>query len=297
MSISRFGGPEVLEPATIELPVPGPQQVRVRVHFAAVNPMDAKIRSGAAFFPVSLPAVLGREFSGVVDAVGGDVVDLTPGDRVAGVPDLGYGCYAEYTLATVVTRIPDGVGLAAGAAVPIAAGTASRVLEELSVSAGDVVLVNGASGAVGALAVQLAIGRGATVVGTASPARQAEVAALGAIPTTYGEGLVSRVRALAPRIDAAFDAAGQGSLPDLIELRGGTSRLVTIADDQAAALGVRFSSGGGFGHDAEHIAEALRLIANGLLRVTVGRTYPLADAARAHADLGNGARGKLLLQP
>jgi len=300
MSVSRFGGPEVLELDQIELPAPGPQQVRVRVEFAGVNPMDLKIRAGAAFFPITLPTVLGREFSGVVDAVGGkvDADGARVGDRVAGVADLGSGTYAAYTLASSVIRVPDGVTLEQAAAVPVAAGTASRVLHQLSVRPGDVLLVNGASGAVGSMAVQLAVGLGATVVGTASSARQAEVAALGAIPTPYGPHLVQRVQALVPHVDAAFDVAGRGALPDLIELRGGTSRLITIADDQADALGVVFSSAAGFGHAPEHVADALSRLAAGTLRVMIGRIYPLDQAAAAHDDLEQArVTGKVLLRP
>lgn len=298
MSIARFGGPEVLELHQLEAALPGPQQVRVQVAFAGVNPMDLKIRSGAAFFPVVLPTVLGREFSGVVDAVGASVKGVEVGARVAGLADIGHGTYAEFTIASTVIGVPDEVALEQAAAVPIAAGTASRVLGQLGIGPGDVLLVNGASGAVGSMAVQLAIGLGATVVGVVSSARQPEVAALGATPTTYGPGLVQRVRALVPRIDAALDVAGRGALPDLIELLGGTLRLLTVADDQAAALGVTFSTGAGFGHDPAHVADVLRRLAAGALHVPVGVIYPLDQAAVAHDEFEQArGKGKVLLQP
>ena len=298
MSVARFGGPEVLELHQRETAPPGQHQVRVRVTFAAVNPMDLKIRSGAAFFPVVLPTVLGREFSGVVDAVGPGVEGVRVGDRVAGLADVGHGTYAELTLASTVVPVPDGVAMEQAAAVPVAAGTARRVLDQLEVGPGDVLLVDGASGAVGSMAVQLAVGLGATVVGTASGARQSELTALGALPTTYGPGLVRRVRALVPRVDAALDVAGRGALPDLVELRDGTTRLLTIADDQAEALGVTFSTGAGFGHDPAHVAEVLERLAAGALRVAIGPVYPLEQAAAAHDDLEQArVTGKVLLQP
>jgi NADPH:quinone reductase-like Zn-dependent oxidoreductase len=169
------------------------------------------------------------------------------------------------------------------------------VLGLLEVARGDTVLIHGAAGAVGTVAVQLAVSRGATVVGTASEPNHDYLRELGATPVVYGGGLVDRVRAVAPDgIDAVFDAAGQGALPDSIELRGGTSRIVTIADPAAFGLGVPFSSGAA--RDADALEEAARQAADGRLRLTVAETYPLEEAPAAHAvmDTGHG-RGKIVL--
>jgi NADPH:quinone reductase-like Zn-dependent oxidoreductase len=244
-------------------------------------------------FPTQLPTVLGLEIAGTVDGVGPGVDGLAVGDDVLGFADG--GGYAEYALATTVAPKPAGLDWAAAAALPVAAETALRVLGLLEVARGDTVLIHGAAGAVGTVAVQLAVSRGATVVGTASEPNHDYLRELGATPVVYGGGLVDRVRAVAPDgIDAVFDAAGQGALPDSIELRGGTSRIVTIADPAAFGLGVPFSSGAARAADA--LEEAARQAADGRLRLTVAETYPLEEAPAAHAvmDTGHG-RGKIVL--
>jgi len=171
------------------------------------------------------------------------------------------------------------------------------VLDLLKVSAGETLLIHGAAGAVGTVAVQLAVRRGATVIGTASPANQAYLRDLGAVPVEYGDGLVERVRALAPRgIDAVFDVAGKGALPASIELRGGTSRIITIADMGAQSLGIPFSAGTPEMRSAPALADLARLVVDGALRLTVSATYPLERAAEAHriSEAGH-ARGKIVL--
>ncbi|MEU8665266.1 NADP-dependent oxidoreductase, partial [Actinoplanes philippinensis] len=239
----RFGGPEVLRVAEVGVPQPGPGQIRLRVVSAGVNPVDHKIRSGwlEQVFPTTFPATPGWEAAGVVDEVGGGVTGLAPGDEVFGFTDT--GAYAGYALATVVARKPAGLGWDEAAALPVAGETAQRVLDLLAVGAGETVLIHGAAGGVGGLAVQLAVLRGATVVGTASPANHDYLRSLGAVPVAYGDGLADRVRAVAPRIDAVFDATGQGALEASVELRGSARRIVTIADGAAAQrLGVVFSA-------------------------------------------------------
>ena len=293
--VDEFGGPGVLHVADRELPEPGAGQVRVRVRAAGVNGIDGTIRSGAAqqMFPTELPAVLGLEISGTVDGVGAGVEGLAAGDEVLGFADG--GGYAEYALATTVAPKPAGLGWAEAASLPVAAETALRVLRVLEVTQGDTLLIHGAAGGVGTVAVQLAIARGATVVGTASEANHDHLRELGAIPVLYGDGLVERVRAAAPdSVDAVFDAAGRGALPDSIELRGGASRIVTIADPAAFGLGIPFS--GEAARDAGDLAEVARLAADGRLRVTVAETYPLEKAPAAHEVVATGhGRGKVVL--
>jgi NADPH:quinone reductase-like Zn-dependent oxidoreductase len=182
--------------------------------------------------------------------------------------------------------------------VPVAAGTAARALRELHLQPGETLLINGASGAVGGMAVQLALIRGVSVVGTAGPANLDTVRALGATAVAYGEGLPDRVRRLGLNVDAVLDTAGKGALPDLIALRGSTHRVVTIADEQAESLGVTFSAGAGFSHDTQDIATALQALADGTLRTRIGHVLPLAQAARAHeiSDSGHPG-GKIILTP
>ncbi|WP_405520936.1 NADP-dependent oxidoreductase [Streptomyces canus] len=291
----RFGGTDVLHEADIEVPQPGPGQVRVRVTAAGLNALDGKIRSGAmeAAFPTPLPSVPGFELAGVVDALGEGVQDVKVGDEVLGWSDT--GSYAQYALATTVAPKPAGLDWQHAVALPVAGETAERVLDLLGVAAGETVLMHGAAGSVGTLAIQLATARGARVIATAGPANQDYLTSLGATATLYGEGLVERVRALAPDgVDAVFDLAGKGALEDSITLRGGTERIVTISDFRAHQLGVTFSSGGQE-RSAARLAELAQDAATGKLVTTV-TTYPLTEAARAQqvSDAGHG-RGKLAL--
>ena len=176
----------------------------------------------------------------------------------------------------------------------MAAATARGVLDMLEVKRGEAVLIHGAAGGVGTVAVQLAVSRGATVVGTASEVNHGYLHELGATPVVYGGGLVDRVRSVAPDgVDSVFDVAGKGALPDSIELRGGKSRVVTIADPEAYELGIPFS--GGSDRDAGALAEVAHQAADGRLRLAV-RTFPLEEASDAHAAVDSGhARGKTVL--
>ncbi|MFC7597681.1 NADP-dependent oxidoreductase [Terrabacter sp. GCM10028922] len=291
----RFGGPEVLREVDIEVPQPGPGQVRVRVKAAGLNALDGKIRSGMmeALRPTTTPAVPGGELAGTVDALGEGVTGMQVGDGVLGWSDT--GSYAEYALATNVALKPAALEWQHAAALPVASETAERVLGMLGVAAGETVLMHGASGAVGTLAVQLAVARGARVIATAGPSNQDYLAALGATATVYGTGLVERVRALAPDgIDAVFDLAGKGALEDSITLRGGTERIVTIADFRAQQLGVTFSRGSA-APSVERLAALAQDAAMGTLVTTV-TAYPLEQAAAAQqvSDAGH-VRGKLVL--
>ncbi|MFC7308363.1 NADP-dependent oxidoreductase [Streptomyces monticola] len=292
----RFGGPEVLCLTETGAPQPGPGQLRLRIEAAAVNPIDYKIRNGwmQPYMPTPLPAVPGSEAAGVVDAVGPGVTAWSVGDEVFGWTET--GAYAEYALASAVVRKPAGLDWAQAAALPVACETATRVLDLLGVGAGDTLLLHGAAGAVGSAGVQLALARGARVIGTASPANHAYLSSLGALPVAYGEGLVDRVREVTATVDAVFDVAGRGALEDSVELRGGTKeRIVTIADMAAPGLGITFSRGGA--HDAAAV-EAVRRAVEAGVRVPVAGTRPLAEAAKALelSEAGH-VRGKLVLLP
>ncbi|MCA5894065.1 NADP-dependent oxidoreductase [Isoptericola sp. NEAU-Y5] len=297
MVFETFGGPQVLHPADVPVPEPRPGQVRVRVEAAAVNVWDTKVRGGSGSdAPAPSSAVVpGLEVAGVVDALGEGVTGVGPGDRVVGFAAT--GGYAEHALVSVWAVLPEGLAATDAVTLPVAAETATRVLRLLAVRPGETLLVHGASGSVGALATQLAVRRGARVVGTASARNQDRVAALGATPTPYGAGLVARVRALAPDgVDAVLDATGAGVLPDSIELRGGTDRIVTIADDAAGELGVAASYRSE--RDAGDLAEAVDALAQGRLSTSVAAVLPLTEASRAHELVEAGhPGGKVVLVP
>src|SRR6202044_3382919 len=225
---SQFGGPEVLEIVELPDPRPGPGQVRIAVRAAGVNPSDWKKRQG--LMDTELPQTLGYEAAGVGDELGAGVTEVAVGDRVFGFSADG-AAQAELAVLAYYAPIPPSLDFSAAAALPAAVETAARALDQLGVGSGSTLLINGASGSVGSAAVQLAVVRGARVIGTASPANHEYLRSLGADPVAYGEGLAGRVRALAPDgVDAALDVAGSGVLPELIELAGGPEHVVTIAD-------------------------------------------------------------------
>jgi len=296
LQVAQFGPPEVLRVVDVTEPHAGPGQIRVAVRAAGVNPVDWKIRSGAMqqFMPVQLPYVPGSDVAGVVDEVGRGVSGVAVGDEVFGFA-VGGGA-AEYAVLEHFAAKPAGMGWAEAAGLPVAVETAVRALDLLGVSAGQTLPINGAAGGVGTAAMQFARVRDAVVIGTASPANHDFLRSLGATPTTYGAGLVDRARALAPSgVDRAFDAAGRGALPELVELTGSPERVLTIADPQAEQYGVPYSGGGGQ-RSYQALGEAARLFAQGRFSMPVTRTFPLTDAPQAHRISEQGhVRGKLTL--
>lgn len=290
----RFGGPEVLELVDLPDPHPGPGQVRIAVRAAGVNPSDWKKRQG--LMDEELPQTLGYEAAGVVDELGAGVADVAVGDRVFGFC-LDGAAQAELAVLAHYAPIPPSLDFPDAAALPAAVETATRALDQLGVGSGSRLLVNGASGSVGGAAVQLAVERGARVIGTARPANHEYLRSLGAEPVAYGEGLVERVRGIAPDgVDLALDVAGSGVLPELIELAGGPEQVLTVADFLGAREhGVRFSRGDD-GRALHALAGISELIEAGRFSLPVAGTFRLADVAQAHrAGEAGHARGKLVL--
>jgi NADPH:quinone reductase-like Zn-dependent oxidoreductase len=298
IEFTEFGGPEVLELVELPDPEPGPGQIRVAVRAAGVNPIDWKVRRGA--MGGDLPKRTGQEVAGVVDKLGDGVRGVEVGEAVFGGAAGGGGA-AELALVENYARIPEGLDFTGAAALPVAVETAARTLDLLGVSSGQTIVINGASGSVGIAAVQFARARGARVIGTASEANHDYVREFGAEPTTYGDGLVQRVRALVgggdELIDRALDAAGGGALPALVELTGSPEHVVTIADYPGAEqTGVTFSGGMGPERAWHALADAATLIGEGRFRLPVAQTFPLADIAEAHRISETGhPRGKLVV--
>ncbi len=220
IEFNQYGGPDVLHLVDVEAPHAGPGEVRIEVRAAGVNPSDWKRREGQyrAFEDVRFPAGLGVEGAGIVDEVGPGVTDVTVGDMVFG---FGENTMAEQAVLTHWTRKPDNLSFEVAAGLPVVSDTATRALDQVGVAEGRTLLVSGAAGGVGTAIVQLARLRGVTVIGTASATKHDYLRELGAVPTTYGEGLEQRVRELAPAgIDAAIDVAGSGIIPELIRIVG-----------------------------------------------------------------------------
>ena len=291
---SQFGGPEVLQIVDLPDPHPGPGQVRIAVRAAGVNPSDWKKRKG--LMDEELPQTMGYEAAGVVDELGAGVTDVAVGDRVFGF-SAQEGAQAELAVLSYYAPVPPSLDFAAAAALPAAVETATRALDQLGAGSGSTLLINGASGSVGGAAVQLAVARGARVIGTASPANHEYLRSLGAEPVAYGEGLVERVRALAPGgVDLALDVAGSGVLPELIDLAGGAGHVITVADfGGAREHGVTFSRGDA-GRAVHALGEIGELIESGRFALPAVQAFPLAEVAEAHRVSERGhARGKLVL--
>jgi NADPH:quinone reductase-like Zn-dependent oxidoreductase len=291
---SQFGGPEVLQIVDLPDPHPGPGQVRIAVRAAGVNQSDWKKRQG--LMDEELPQTLGYEAAGVVDELGPGVSDVAVGMRVYGFSADG-AAQAELAVLSWYAPVPAKLDFPGAAALPSAVETAARALDQLGIRKGSTLLVSGASGSVGSAAVQLAVARGARVIGTASPANHDYLRSLGAEPVAYGEGLAGRVRALAPGgVDLALDVAGSGVLPELIELAGSPGNVVTVADFAGAREhGVRFSSGES-GRALYALAEIGPLIESGRFSLPVARTFPLREVAQAQDVSESGhLHGKVVL--
>lgn len=295
IQFTQFGAPEVLELVELPDPEPGPGQLRVAVRAAGINPIDWKVRSGA--MGGELPKRTGQEVAGVVDKLGDGVTGVQVGDAVFGGAAGGGGA-AELALVENYAPVPPSLDFVGAAALPVAVETAMRTLDVLGLGAGQTLVINGASGSVGLAAVQFARSRGARVIGTASQANHDYVREFGAEPTTYGDGLVERVRALAPDgVDRALDASGGGMLPALVELTGSPERVVTIADYPGAEqTGVPFSGGMGPERAWHALADAAELVEAGRFRLPVAQTFPLSHIAEAHRISETGhPRGKLVV--
>jgi NADPH:quinone reductase-like Zn-dependent oxidoreductase len=295
VQFSEYGDPDVLRVADVAEPHAGPGQIRIAVRAASVNAIDWKKRSGmlAEAMPVELPHTPGYDAAGVVDEVGEGVEGVAVGDEVFGFTADSGGAYAEYAVLDRFAAKPPELSFEEAAGYPVAVETSARVLDLLG--DGESIVVNGAAGGVGTAAVQLARARGMRVIGTAGEGNHEFLRSLGAEPTTYGDGLVERVRALGGA-DLALDAVGFGALPALIEITGSPDKVVTIADYTAPQYGVRVSGGGGAGDYA--LAEAAKLAAAGKFSLPVTGAYPFEDAAAAHRESEGGhVRGKLIVRP
>jgi NADPH:quinone reductase-like Zn-dependent oxidoreductase len=303
VQFDRFGPPDVLTLGEFEEPHAGPNQVRIRVRAAGVSPVDLAIRSGLSRSAetLTLPHIPGVDAAGIVDGIGEGVTGVTIGDEVFGTVEIARlgGAAAELAVLAFWAPKPDSMPSTEAGAAGTSIETATRVLDLLGVSDGSTLVIDGAAGGVGSVAIQLAIARGARVVGTASAENQEFLAELGAVPTTYGRGLPDRVRALVDgRIDAALDVAGHGSVPELIQLTGSPDSVVTIADFDAKVLGVQISIGemGGQASGKHGLADAAALFEQGRFRVPVQEAFPFDRAAEAHALASTGPRrGKVVL--
>jgi NADPH2:quinone reductase len=305
-----YGGPEVLSVIDAPVAAPGAGEVRVEVRAAATNPADVKMYNGMfGEDPSKLPLRLGFEAAGVVTAVGdgatGPAGEIHVGDEVI-VYQIN-GAYADEVVApgSAILPKPSTLSFEEASGLLLTGVTAVHTLSATGVGSGDTVVIHGASGGVGSIAIQLAVKAGARVIGTAGEDRHDYLRQLGAEPVMYGDGLEDRIRALAPDgVDAAIDAVGTDEAVETsVALVADRDRIATIASFQRGGeLGIKVL-GGGDDKAGTALREAARLdlvrqAESGGLHVKVDSSYPMADVADAHRTLMSGrANGKVILIP
>lgn len=306
VQFSEYGPPGVLRITDVAEPHAGPGEIRIAARASSVSPGEVRVRSGAMreVLPADFPFSTGYDAAGTVDEVGEGVSGVSVGDEVFGATSItGRGSNADYVVLAIWSAKPAAWTWEEAAGATGAVETSFRVLDRLGLTAGQTLLVQGAAGGTGSVAVQIAVARGARVIGTASEHNHDFLRSLGAEPTTYGPGLVERVHVLAPSgVDAVFDSAG-GALPDLVSVAGDPAHVVTVADVTAAEHGVHFSHttpGVPLGPPDQPAVYGLALAAalaeQGRLRIPLAGTFGLADVAAAHAlSEGGHARGKVVL--
>ncbi|MEO6703044.1 MAG: NADP-dependent oxidoreductase [Jatrophihabitantaceae bacterium] len=300
ISYDQYGDPDVLTLCERPKPKLAPGEVLIRVRSASVNPVDWKVMAGGldALMEVVFPVIPGWDVSGVVEAVGLDTPEFSPGDEVISYARKDYvhgGTFAEYVAvpARSVARKPASLDWNQAAGLPLAGLTAYQLLTRLGLSRGETVLIHGGAGGVGLLGIQIARSRGARVIATASPANHDFLAALGAEPVAYGDGLADRVRALAPDgVDVVADFVG-GVLEVTRAVLSDNGRHASIADPEVGSAGGSQVWVRPIGSDLQKLAD---LADAGQLSVTVAETFELADAAKAFRLSQQGhVRGKIAI--
>jgi NADPH:quinone reductase-like Zn-dependent oxidoreductase len=299
--IHNYGGPEVLRYEEVPLPTIGEEEVLIRVHAAAVNPLDWKVRSGyfQIWSPHTFPLILGFDVAGVIEAVGTGGTQFAIGDEVYAAPDT--GGYAEYVAvrADEVAHKPQTVDDVHAAAMPIAALTAWQALFDAAhLEAGQRVLIQGAAGGVGNMAVQLAKWRGAEVIGTASGYNHAFLRQLGADEVI--DYTTTRFETVVSGMDIVLDTVGGETLQRSLTVLKPGGMLVSIVDtpspEAAAAHGVQQRQVN-LQINTGQLAELARMVDTGHLKPIVSTVLPLQQARQAHIlSEGRHVRGKIVLQ-
>ncbi|MGJ9421428.1 NADP-dependent oxidoreductase [Aeromicrobium sp. CF3.5] len=307
MGISAFGGPEVVEVLHVQEPAPRAGEVRIVMEAAALNPVDAATREGILMglgFHGEPPLTFGWDVAGTVDMVGADVWRLSPGDRVIGISTHMFDSprtHSELVVLseTAVAAIPAELDAGAGSTLPLAGLTALQALDLLALRRGQSVLITGAGGAVGTLALQLARMRGLKVVGAGAARHRQLVLELGAHEFVETSELAQNVRHVVPGgVDGAIDAGvvGQACLDAVVESGAHVSLVVLerpapLRDVRSESFAVR--------PDWEQLTLLSSLAATGSLRTGPVRWFSFDEAVEAHRALAAGGLGgaRLVLRP
>lgn len=300
MTYNEYGHNNVLQVRDVAQPKVGPGEVRIRVAYASVNPVDWKVMSGALdpMMDANFPVIPGWDVSGVVAETGPDVPEFAPGDRVASYARksvVSAGTFAEYVTvpADHVAAVPENVSDQQAAALPLTGLTARRAIRALNLNESDTVLLHAASGGVGFLASQLAVATGATVIGTASPSNFDKLKKAGVMPVEYGDGLEERIKHIAPDgVTAVADFAGD-VLDVTLDVLTDEGHHVSIADPGVLERGGQWLW---VRPDGAGLAELLALLSDGKLTLDIDRTLPLSDVPEAFRLSQEGqVNGKILI--
>jgi len=300
--LTNHGGPEMLRYGDAPDPTAGPGEVVVDVHAASLNAADYKVRLGGSGYAVTFPHILGRDFSGVVSAVGPGVADLAVGDAVFGVTDQGIeGAYAEKLAikAAIIAKKPDRLGHAEAAAMGLTSLTALWAVEDTAkLRAGETILIQGGAGGVAGFGIQLAKHLGARVITTASAANHDYVRSLGADQVI--DYNAEDFRRTVSGCDVVFDTVGGSVRPPSYDVLKPGGRLVWIAPAPAGFQPMRQdvqTLRPNVARDRAHLERMLALLAQGAVWPPAITRYPLSAAAEAHRVIeGRHFRGKLVLE-
>ena len=301
MQYDEFGGVDVLRVAEVPVPEPGPDEVLVEVAAAGINPGEAYVREGryAQRWPSTFPSGQGSDLAGTVRALGPGVDAVAVGDEVFGWTDL-RASQAEYVVVPVrqVLAKPSELAWEQAGALHVVGATAWAAVRAVDPRPGETVVVSAAAGGVGVLTVQLARRTGATVVGVASEANHDWLRAHGVVPVARGDGLVDRIRAAAPTVDAFIDLFGDGYVDVALALGVPPDRIDTIVDFAAVEEHGVKADGNAVGARPEVLAELAASLAKGELELPVAATFPLERVQDAYRELERRrTRGKIVLVP
>jgi len=295
----QYGDVDVLNVVDVPQPEPGPGQVLVRVRAAGINPGEAKIRSGLmhARWPATFPSGQGSDLAGTVAALGPGATAIAENQAVIGYTNS-RASQAEFVLvdADHLTPKPAEVPWEVAGGLFVVGVTAYAAVRAVAPAPGEVVVVAGAAGGVGSIAVQLARLTGSTVIGLASHANHEWLRGLGVIPVPYGDGVADRIRQGADHVDAFIDTVGADYVDLALELGVQPSRIDTIANFAAVQEHGVKGDGSAVGASAGALAALAGLIAAGQLEVPVAGTFPLSQVREAYRELAKGhTRGKIVL--
>ncbi len=295
----HYGDVDVLEVVDVPRPQPGANELLIRVRAAGINPGEAKIREGllAKQFPATFPSGQGSDLAGLIEETGSGVTGWAAGDEIIGFTEH-RASQAEFVVveASDVVAKPPNISWEVAGSLFVAGTTAYAAVRAVAPQSGETVLVAGATGGVGSLAVQLARRTGATVVGIASETNKEWLTAHGVVPVAYGDGLDGRLREAVERIDACIDTVGGEYVELALAFGVAPSRIDTIANfDAVRRLGVK-GEGNAAGANSTVLGEVVSLTAEGALEVPIAATYPLDQVRDAYRRLARGhVLGKIVL--